>query len=97
MAQKPANEKLWNMVIAQAKAKYSTYPNPAASHWVHERYVQSGGKFIDSNDPVVKKQKAAAKDYEARHKKTKETAPKSDDKKAVKKKVQKKGGNKRDK
>lgn len=97
MAQKPANEKLWNMVIAQAKAKYSTYPNPAASHWVHERYVQSGGKFTDSNDPAVKKQKAIAKEYEARHKKTKEkTSPKSD-KKTDKKIIKKKGGIKRDK
>jgi hypothetical protein len=97
VAQKPANEKLWNMVIAQAKAKYSRYPNPAASHWVHEKYVQSGGKFIDSNDPVVKKQKAAAKEAEARHKKSKETIASSKDKKDVKKKVAKKGQDKRDK
>ena len=97
MAQKPANEKLWAMVIAQAKAKYSTYPNPAASHWVHERYVQSGGKFIDSSDPVVKKQKAAAKEYEARHKKAKETTSSKSDKKTDKKIIKKKGGIKRDK
>jgi hypothetical protein len=97
VAQKPANEKLWAMVIAQAKAKYSTYPNPAASHWVHERYVQSGGKFIDSNDPVVKKQKAAVKEYESRKKKTKETVSIKSDKKSDKKNVKKKGGNKRDK
>jgi hypothetical protein len=97
VAQKPANEKLWAMVIAQAKAKYSTYPNPAASHWVHERYVQSGGKFIDSSDPVVKKQKAAAKEYEARHKKTKETTSSKSDKKTDKKIIKKKGGIKRDK
>ena len=50
MASKPANEKLWNMIVAQAKAKYSNYPNPGASHWVHERYVQSGGKFIDTTE-----------------------------------------------
>jgi hypothetical protein len=97
VAQKPANEKLWAMVIAQAKAKYSTYPNPAASHWVHERYVQSGGKFIDSSDPVVKKQKAAAKEYEARHKKAKETTSLKSDKKTDKKIIKKKGGIKRDK
>lgn len=97
MAQKPANEKLWAMVIAQAKAKYSTYPNPAASHWVHERYVQSGGKFIDSSDPVVKKQKAVRKEYDARHKKTKETNSPKSDKKTDKKIIKKKGGIKRDK
>jgi hypothetical protein len=97
VAQKPGNEKLWAMIIAQAKAKYSTYPNPAASHWVHERYVQSGGKFIDSSDPAVQKQKAIRKEYDARHKKTKETGSPVADKKSVKKKVTKKGGNKRDK
>ena len=97
MAQKPANEKLWNMVIAQAKAKYSTYPNPAASHWVHEKYVQSGGKFIDSSDPAVKKQKAIAKEAESRNKKSKETTTVSKDKKDVKKKIAKKGKDKRDK
>jgi hypothetical protein len=97
VAQKPANEKLWNMVIAQAKAKYSTYPNPAASHWVHEKYVQSGGKFIDSSDPAVKKQKAIAKEAESRNKKSKETTTVSKDKKDVKKKIAKKGKDKRDK
>ena len=68
MAEKPANTKLWAMIIAQAKAKYSTYPNPAASHWVHEKYVQSGGKFIDSNDPVVQRQKLQEKQF-AKHSK----------------------------
>jgi hypothetical protein len=63
VAEKPANEKLWAMIIAQAKAKYSRYPNPAASHWVHEKYVQSGGKFIDSNDPVVQRQKLQEKQF----------------------------------
>ena len=55
MASKPANEKLWNMIVAQAKAKYSNYPNPGASHWVHERYVQSGGKFIDTTEESRRK------------------------------------------
>lgn len=77
MAQKPANEKLWAMVIAQAKAKYSTYPNPAASHWVHERYVQSGGKFIDSNDPVVQRQKLQEKQFNKTRKEKTENVKKS--------------------
>lgn len=76
MAQKPGNEKLWAMVIAQAKAKYSTYPNPAASHWVHERYVQSGGKFIDSNDPVVQRQKLQEKQFNKTRKEKTENAKK---------------------
>ena len=77
MAQKPANEKLWAMVIAQAQAKYSTYPNPAASHWVHERYVQSGGKFIDSNDPVVQRQKLQEKQFNKTRKEKTESTKKS--------------------
>lgn len=64
MAQKPANEKLWQMLIAQAKAKFSTYPNPAASHWVHKNYEQSGGKFIDTSDPVYKRQILQKKQFE---------------------------------
>jgi methionine synthase I (cobalamin-dependent) len=54
MASKPANEKLYLMIVAQAKAKYSNYPNPGASHWVHERYIQSGGKFIETTDQTRK-------------------------------------------
>lgn len=63
MAEKPANLKLWQMIIAQAKAKYSTYPNPAASHWVHTKYEQSGGKFINTSDPVYKQQKLSEKQF----------------------------------
>lgn len=48
MAEKPTNEKLWTMVVFQAKHKYRTYPSPGASHWVHQRYVELGGKFEDS-------------------------------------------------
>jgi ATP-dependent protease ClpP protease subunit len=82
VAQKPANEKLWAMVIAQAKAKYSRYPNPAASHWVHERYVQSGGKFIDSNDPAEQRKKLNEKQFEKRKKeKTEKVVKKDKDKK----------------
>ena len=58
MASKPANEKLYAMIVAQAKAKYSNYPNPGASHWVHERYIQSGGKFIDSTEATRRKDMA---------------------------------------
>ena len=54
MASKPANEKLYLMIVAQAKAKYSNYPNPGASHWVHERYIQSGGRFIETTEQTRK-------------------------------------------
>lgn len=56
MAQEPANHKLYAMVVMQAKAKYRIYPSPGASHWVHKRYLELGGKFIDSEDEARKKQ-----------------------------------------
>lgn len=50
MADVPTNEKLYAMVVFQAKAKYRVYPSPGASHWVHQRYLELGGKFEDSAD-----------------------------------------------
>ena len=44
------------MVVMQAKAKYRIYPSPGASHWVHKRYLELGGKFIDTEDEARKKQ-----------------------------------------
>jgi len=48
----PANPKLWNMITAQARSKFSTYPSPAAAHWVHARYEQLGGKFVPSKKDI---------------------------------------------
>jgi hypothetical protein len=56
MAEKPTNEKLWTMVVFQAKHKYRTYPSPGASHWVHQRYVELGGKFEDSTSQSKRKE-----------------------------------------
>lgn len=50
MAEQPANEKLYAMVVMQAKAKYRIYPSPGASHWVHRRYIELGGQFIDADE-----------------------------------------------
>ena len=50
MAQVPANPKLYAMFVAQAKAKYNTYPSPGASHWVHSQYEKHGGRFIESSE-----------------------------------------------
>ena len=50
MASKPANTNLWNTIVAMAKAKYSNYPNPGASHWVHKTYVEKGGQFIETTE-----------------------------------------------
>jgi hypothetical protein len=44
------------MVVSQAKAKYQTYPSPGASHWVHRRYLELGGKFEDTEETNRKKQ-----------------------------------------
>ena len=48
----PANPKQWNMIVAQARTKFTTYPSPAAAHWVHTRYVQMGGKFVQSKKEI---------------------------------------------
>jgi hypothetical protein len=50
MADVPLNPKLFAMVVTQAKAKYRVYPSPGASHWVHRRYLELGGKFEDSGE-----------------------------------------------
>jgi hypothetical protein len=66
MADVPVNEKLFAMVVTQAKAKYRIYPSPGASHWVHRRYLELGGKFIDSSELSARK-KAIQKFQERRH------------------------------
>ena len=84
MASKPANEKLYLMIVAQAKAKYSNYPNPGASHWVHERYIQSGGRFIETNEQTRKlemQKKKHASDVKKKAATEKEKSPKKDKKK----------------
>ena len=78
MATKPANPKLWNTIVAMAKAKYSNYPNPGASHWVHKRYVQAGGQFIETTE-ADRRKKMEQKKQE--NKQEKERLTKKDDKK----------------
>ncbi len=55
MAQVPTNAKLWAMIVAQAKAKYTNYPNPGASHWVHQQYIKNGGKFEETSEQTRRK------------------------------------------
>ena len=50
--QYPANPKLWNMYVAQAKTRFRIYPSPAASSWVHSQYVKVGGKFVEQESQV---------------------------------------------
>ena len=55
MGSVPANEKLWNLIVSQAKAKYTNYPNPGASHWVHQQYLKHGGRFIETSEESRRK------------------------------------------
>ena len=51
---KPANPKLYATIVALARAKYSSYPNPGASAWVHKKYIQSGGQFVETTEATRK-------------------------------------------
>ena len=82
MATKPANPKLWATIVAMARAKYSNYPNPGASNWVHKRYVQAGGQFIETTEADRRKKMAQKKEESKRQK---ERITKKDDKKSSKK------------
>ena len=51
------------MIVAQARAKYANYPNPGASAWVHKRYTQAGGQFIETTE-ADRRRKMAQKKHE---------------------------------
>ena len=74
--QHPANPKLWNMLTAQARSKFRTYPSPAAAHWVHSHYVQLGGNFVPSKkdiDPRFRDYAQEKRDKEEEARKSKVT------------------------
>lgn len=73
-----ANPKLWNMITAQAGAKFSKN-SPARGHWIHAKYNQMGGQYVKS----IKDVDPRFRDY-AQEKRDKEEAQK---KKKVTKKV----------
>jgi hypothetical protein len=50
--QYPANPRLWNLITTQARTRFSKYPSPAAAHWVHTKYLQLGGQFVDSKKEI---------------------------------------------
>jgi hypothetical protein len=85
MASKPANPKMWAMIVAQAKAKYSNYPNPGASHWVHKTYVQHGGRFIETTEQDRKMGIAKKKHEKEKLEKRSKTSKDKDEKKSSKK------------
>lgn len=83
--QEPANPRLWNMITTQARTRFSTYPSPAAAHWVHSRYVQMGGKFVDSKSQVDPRFRDVAEEKkEKKEQKAKERVTKSVTKKVTK-------------
>jgi Spy/CpxP family protein refolding chaperone len=78
MATKPINTKLWNMIVAQAKAKYSNYPNPGASHWVHSQYEKHGGKFVTITADDRKRMRLSKQFQEKRHEQAKKNREKNE-------------------
>lgn len=84
--QEPANPRLWNMITTQARTRFSKYPSPAAAHWVHSKYVQMGGKFVDSKKEVDPRFRDVAEEKkEKKEQKAKERVTKSVTKKVTKK------------
>jgi len=81
--QLPANPKQWNMIVAQAKTRFTKYPSPAAAHWVHAKYVSLGGKFVDKKSEVDPR----FRDYVQEEKDKKEEESKNKVTKQVTKKV----------
>lgn len=57
---KPLNERLWNMLTIQAKAKFVKYPSPTASAWVHNKYLEMGGRFVDTVQETRRKKAVQA-------------------------------------
>lgn len=82
---KPANPKLYAMFVAQAKAKYSNYPNPGASAWVSKKYQQAGGQYVETTEAdrrrnMAKKKQENAKNKERESKKDVKSSKKEKDK-----------------
>ena len=66
---KPANLKLYAMFVAQAKAKYSKWPNPGASAWVSKKYQQAGGQYVETTEASRRLKMAQKKQQHAQDKK----------------------------
>jgi hypothetical protein len=72
-----ANPKLWNMITAQAGAKFSKN-SPARGHWIHARYNQMGGQYVQSKkdiDPRFRDYAQEKRDKEEEQKKKKIKKP----------------------
>ena len=81
---KPANPKLYAMFVAQARAKYSSYPNPGASAWVSKKYQQAGGQYVETTEAtrranMTRKKQENAKNKERESKKEVKNSKKEKD------------------
>ena len=57
----PANPRLWELLVARAKHQFTVYPSPAASHWVHQKYEESGGQFVKSKKDLKERERRLKK------------------------------------
>lgn len=72
-----ANPKLYNMITAQATTRFQKQ-SPARGHWIHAKYLQMGGKFVDSKkeiDPRFRDYVQEEKDKKEKAMKKKVTKP----------------------
>ena len=88
--QLPANPRLWNTVTVQAKSRFPKYPSPAAAHWVHTKYVQMGGRFVDSKKDIDPKNRDEAQEKTDKIEQSKKKKVTKSVKKSVLKPVNKK-------
>jgi hypothetical protein len=73
------------MFVAQARAKYSNYPNPGASAWVSKKYQQAGGQYVETTEAsrranMARKKQENAKNKERESKKEVKNSKKEKDK-----------------
>jgi len=87
--QYPANPRLWNTITVQAKTRFAKYPSPAAAHWVHAKYLQLGGKFVDSQREIDPRMRDRAQEAADKKEEQQKNAIQKDVNKKVTKKVTK--------
>jgi len=87
--QYPANPRLWNLITTQAKTRFAKYPSPAAAHWVHAKYIQLGGQFVDREKDVDPRMRDRAQEAMDKKEEKQKASVRKDVLKKVTKKVTK--------
>jgi hypothetical protein len=63
----PQNQKLWDLLIGQAKAKFPSHSDnlsfPGAK-WVSAEYTRQGGQYVDSKNDIPANLRDLQKDAE---------------------------------